>query len=263
MQYLGTAGFVFSTPQRTLVLDPFISRPSVMQTLCRPLQANSSLIEHIIPKADEILIGHSHHDHMLDAPQLALQTGARVIGSEDTANITRAYGVPEAQIVCTRGHEDITCGEHVTVRGLPSVHGKVYFGRIPLAGRVHQDFVWPSYVWDFKHGQVFNWLLDIDGFRIVHVDSADFLEEEWRNIQADVVCLCAIGRQMRKNYVADVVRLLRPKIIIACHWDLFTVPIHSPVHRLLPGVDIEGFVQEISSTGTDVGVLPILGTCQL
>jgi len=79
-----------------------------------------------------------------------------------------------------------------------------------------------------------------------------------QGMQADVVCLCAIGRRWRPNYVADVVRLLQPKVIVACHWDWFFTPFDGP-HYLLPGVNLKGFVKEIEEAGSTAAVLPIGG----
>src|SRR5699024_9181225 len=79
--YLGTAGFVLQSDERTVVLDPFVNRPSLRQTLFSRLPINKSRIRRLIPHADDVLIGHSHYDHILDAPDLCKQTGARLIGS--------------------------------------------------------------------------------------------------------------------------------------------------------------------------------------
>ena len=117
-------------------------------------------------------------------------------------------------------------------------------------------------MWDLRHGQVLNWLLRLGELTIVHIDSAEFINEELQGMQADVVCLCAIGRAWRPNYVADIVRLLKPRLIIPCHWDQFWVPYHGQ-HRMLPGVDLPGFVREIETEGVEVGVLPIGGKAQL
>ena len=256
LKYLGTSGFVFASSRRTLVVDPFVSRPSLLQTGCAPLQSNAQLLKSVVPKADDVLIGHAHHDHILDAPQLCHQTGARFIGSEDSCLVARAAGVPEAQIVETNGCEKISCGDSCVVEGIPSVHGRVYFNRVTLPGNVAPDFQWPARFWHFRHGQVLNWHLDIDGLKIMHIDSADFIEEEVQGKTADVLCLCAIGRRWRPNYVQDVVRLVQPKLVIACHWDWFFTPYEGP-HYLLPGVDLNGFVREIEQTGCEAAVLPI------
>ena len=84
IQYLGTAGFILSDQHRTIVLDPFISRPNFWQTFTQPLLSDPTLVKKYIPNADDVLIGHAHYDHILDAPEVCKQTGARLIGSKAT-----------------------------------------------------------------------------------------------------------------------------------------------------------------------------------
>ena len=84
IKYLGTAGFILSDQHRTVVLDPFISRPNLWQTFSQPLLSDPVLVKQYIPYADDVLIGHAHYDHSLDAPELCKQTGARLIGSQAT-----------------------------------------------------------------------------------------------------------------------------------------------------------------------------------
>lgn len=262
MQYLGTAGFVFSSQHRDIVVDPFVTRPSLLTTIREPLRSDTALLQQLIPKADEVLIGHAHHDHVLDAPELCMQTGARLIGSPDVCRIGHAAGVSPHQIVETNGRERISCGEHCSVMGFPSVHGRVYLNRVTLPGNIAPTFQWPSRLWNFRHGLVLNWLVEMDGLRIMHIDSADFLESEVKNVQVDVLCLCAIGRQWRKNYIADAIRIFQPKLIIGCHWDWFFTPFEGP-HYLLPRVDLSGFVREIKAHGGEPVIMPIGGTIDL
>ena len=70
LRYLGTAGFTLTSAQRTIVIDPFISRPSLLRTGLLPLVPDADKIARILPRADDVIIGHSHHDHVLDAPVL-------------------------------------------------------------------------------------------------------------------------------------------------------------------------------------------------
>ena len=255
--YLGTAGFVLKSQDRIIALDPYISRPSLWQSLSQPLLPNTALIEQLIPEAHDVLIGHAHYDHILDAPQLCRSTGARLIGSTATIMVGRAAGLPDVQLVETQGRETIKSGSW-QVRGLPSIHGKAAFGRIPLPGDMNEPPPWPPRFYQLKHGLVLNWLVDTGYLKIVHIDSADFIEEELAGVQADIVCLCAIGRQYRPNYVKDVVRLLKPKWIIPCHWDSMVTPIHD-TPDLLPQVDIPGMIEEIREAGCEPVVMPILG----
>ena len=256
LTYLGTAGFILKNKQRTVVLDPYLSRVGVTE-LFRPLHTNTALLKKYIPHADDVLIGHAHYDHILDAPDLCKQTGARLIGSKATCMVGRAAGLPESQLKETEGREDIACGSW-TVRGLPSIHGKAIFGRIPIPGDILSPPVWPPKLLDLKHGLVLNWLVDTGSLKIVHIDSADFIPEELQGLKADVVCLCAIGRKYRPHYVKEVVALLQPKWIIPCHWDtMFTHYENEPDY--IPSVDLAGFIEEIKAAGVEPIVMPMRG----
>ncbi len=257
MTYLGTAGFVFSSPNRDVVVDPFVTRMSWMDTLFRPLKPDSEKIARFIPKADEVIVGHAHHDHIIDAPEVCMQTGARFIGSPDACRVARAAQVPEEQIIETRGYEEIACGDHCSVKGYPSVHGRVYFDRVTLPGAIDTNFKWPARLWNFRHGLVLNWQIEMNGLKIFHIDSADFVEENIKDTRCDILCLCAIGRRYRPNYVKDAIRILQPKMVIACHWDWFWIPYENERHYLFPQVDLNGFVKEIEDEGAEAVVLPI------
>lgn len=257
LTYLGTAGFVLEQDGRTLVLDPFLTRPGLLATGLTRLQPDEGKLRRYLPRADDVLVGHSHHDHVLDAPALCRQTGARLIGSRDVCNVGRAAGLPEAQLVQTEGREPIPSGP-LTVRGLPSLHGKVYFGRVTLPGTIDVPPPWPPRFSELPHGLVLNWHVQGAHASMVHVDSADFLEAELRGLTCDVLCLCAIGRAHRPRYVEQAVSLLRPRYVVACHWDWFFTPIEAPP-RLLPGVDLPGFCREIEAAGAIPVVLPFFG----
>lgn len=257
LRYLGTAGFVVEGQGHTLVIDPFVTRPGLLETGLKPLRSDEALLEEIIPRADDVLIGHAHHDHILDAPALCHRTGARLIGSPSACNVGRAAGLPESQLVQTRGREDIASGP-ATLRGLPSRHGKVYFGRVTLPGDITEPPPWPPRFRDLRHGLVLNWYVELAGLKMVHIDSADFIEDELQGLRADVLCLCAIGRRYRQDYVKLAVELLQPRYVVACHWDWFFTP-YRDTPLCLPGVDLPGFVEEIRQAGATPLVLPFDG----
>ena len=71
---------------------------------------------------------------------------------------------------------------------------------------------------------------------------------------ADVLLLCAAGRQYRRDYTRRLLSIVRPEIVVPCHWDDFSIPVEAPP-RQLPGVDVEGFVEEIRSGGARAVVL--------
>jgi L-ascorbate metabolism protein UlaG (beta-lactamase superfamily) len=260
LRYLGTAGFELVQlrgEERVLVLDPFLTRPGLLETATRPLVPNAELIAEVLPRADDVLVGHAHHDHVLDAPELCRRTGARLIGSPATINVGRAAGLPESQLVLTTGRERLRSGDAI-VEGLPSRHGRVYFNRVTLPGDITEPPPWPPRFRDLRHGLVLNWYVELGGVRIVHVDSADFIDEELAGHACDVLCLCAIGRAYRRGYTQSIVRLLKPRWVVACHWDYFFTPYRGE-QRCLPGVDLPGFCDEIRAAGAEPIVLPFDG----
>jgi len=250
LRYLGTAGFVLEAAGRTLVLDPYVTRAPLRKVLGdRPLVPDEAAIARLVPHADDVLVGHAHYDHVLDAPAHAV------------CHVGRAAGVPEAQLHETDGRADIASGP-LTIRGLPSRHGKVLLGRVLFPGDIVAPPPWPARARELRHGPVLNWHVHGAGFSLVHVDSADFLRDELAGVRADVLCLCAAGRKYRPGYVAEAIALLRPHLVLPCHWDTMISAPDAPL-RMLPGIDLAGMVAEIRAHGAEALVLPMGGRCAL
>jgi L-ascorbate metabolism protein UlaG (beta-lactamase superfamily) len=249
--FMGTAGFVVQGQSRTFVLDPYVSRAGLWRTAFGRLPVDAERIRRYYPTADEVLVGHSHYDHALDGPAVAAQAGARLLGSSDTRQIALAAGFDLSRYVEVVPREPVACGT-ARVTAWPSRHGKALFGRIPFPGRLSQPPPWPPRISDLPHGDVLHWHLDLDGVRVLHIDSADYLEEDLA--PADVLLLCAVGRQYRQDYTRDILARVKPRVVIPCHWDDFSRPIEAPP-RQLPGVDVEGFIDEIRRGGAEPVVL--------
>lgn len=256
--YLGTAGFVVKAEGRTLVLDPYVSRPSLGRVLRGRLTPDEAAIARFVPEADDVLVGHAHFDHVLDAPSVCRNTGARLIGSRAVCMVGRAAGLPEAQLRETRGREDIASGRLV-VRGIPSAHGKVLLGRVPFPGDIEAPPPWPPRAAELRHGLVLNWRIETPKLSIVHIDSAEVLTEELTGMRADVVCLCAAGWRARPRYVEDVVELLRPRFVLPCHWDTMVTPLDATPH-VIPGLDLPAMVRALARAAVEPVLLPILGS---
>jgi L-ascorbate metabolism protein UlaG (beta-lactamase superfamily) len=256
--YLGTAGFVLRDESRVVALDPYLSRAPVQDVLFRRLSPKGALVRALIPAVDDVLVGHAHFDHILDAPVLCQQNNARMIGAGASMMVGRAAGLREENLHETKGGEEIASGRWM-IRGVPSLHGKAIFGRIPLPGDMTTPPQWPARFYHLKHGLVLNWLIDTGKVRVLHIDSADFLPEELREIKADVLCLCAIGRRYRPNYVREIVSLTQPRWVIPCHWDTMMTHI-GDTPDLIPGVDLEGFLDELRREGVSPLLMPLLGS---
>src|SRR5712691_9127199 len=58
-------------------------------------------------KAEAIIVGHAHSDHIADAASVAKQTGAIVIGAKFGTEGLRKQGLPEAQIKTVTGSGEL------------------------------------------------------------------------------------------------------------------------------------------------------------
>ena len=255
LKWHGTAAFSLEHQQKVAVFDPYVTRHGLWELATTRLRVDEALVQREFPRADAVLVGHAHYDHAMEAPSVCARTGATLYGSPSTCNIGRAAGLPEEQLFEVRPGEEFTL-PHGRAVGLASQHGKVYFGRVTLPGQIPSPPPWPPRLRDLRHGQVLTWWVEWGGLRIVHVDSADYDTAALAPYQADVLCLCAIGRKYRPGYTAEIIEALKPSVVVPCHWDHFFLPLDDPT-RQLPACDVEGFVEEIRATGVEVALLPI------
>ncbi len=240
VRWLGTAGHVVSTDTTTVLIDPFLSRPS-FRSLLRPLAPDTSLFDRWLPKrVDAVLLGHSHYDHLLDAPAIALARGARVVGSLSTAAFARASGVPESHIdVVPPGGACITIGD-MTITFVPSLHGRIAFGRVPFPGEVHVPPPLPVSFWKYRMGGAFGILIQAGARSLYHNGSADLVDAELEGLHADVLLVGLAGRRGTHAYLDRLMGLLQPSVVVPTHHDAFFGALDLG-ERLLPGIDLDGF----------------------
>jgi len=114
LDWLGCATFRLTIDETVIFLDAYMDRV--------PSAPSVGLATADVDRADFILVGHSHFDHLAGAEVIAAKTGARVIGSNETARILAAHGVPRGQLLRSQGGERHRLAPDVTVRVFPSVH---------------------------------------------------------------------------------------------------------------------------------------------
>lgn len=108
VEYLGAAGWRIGDGSTVLLVDPYISRiigpppplrppyqkqPGDNRPIYKwsdPATPDEAAIDVRIPRADFVFVTHTHYDHVLDVPHIALKTHADVIGTESAQNVLRA-----------------------------------------------------------------------------------------------------------------------------------------------------------------------------
>jgi L-ascorbate metabolism protein UlaG (beta-lactamase superfamily) len=254
--WLGVAGFAITYEGTTVLIDPFVTRRPVGDLLRRRVwSSDSALLDRHVPKADAILLGHTHFDHALDAPAIARRDGATVYGGTSATALLGLHGLHD-QAVTVEPRRTYEIGPF-EVTFVPSVHSKLVLGlKVPNGGEItceHLDGMTPQ---AYCCGQVWGIHLAVAGATIYHQGSADLLDDEIRHTDIDVF-LCGIaGRQMTDDYVGRILPRLDPKTVVITHHDDFFRPFGGD-SGLAFGVDVERFADEVARTSRDARLVSL------
>ena len=225
-------------------------------------------------KISTILISHAHHDHLADVPALLSNNlhgkNVSVYGSNTVVNLLNSY---PALLTDTSARlidlelQFLKLSSSAKERSQPQISSFFYsrgrnmrFAVIPTDHAGHFQLFTPHklpfttgsidhpyreaprFVWQFKEGQNFNYLIDLlDGqgkpvFRIFSNAAAACDEGVGYPPEAlraerpvDLLLLCGANYNIAKNYPLPLLEYLRPPIVWVAHWENF----FRPVPRLL------------------------------
>jgi L-ascorbate metabolism protein UlaG (beta-lactamase superfamily) len=265
LQYLGTAGWEISDGTTVILIDPYLSRINgpappgggtghSITGDARPAYGWHDLaspdieaIDSHIQRANFVLVTHTHYDHILDVPHIALKTKATVIGTESTENVMRAYNVPEGQLITVRGGEDYDFGSF-SVKVIPSIHSpldhKHYFSSMTAPPGMKAPLTLEQI---HPEGGTLAYLIRFHGHQILAFGGMNYIEREIEGLRPDVALVGAGGS--RKEIYDYSGRLMRglgyPAIVIPTHWDNFLVPYSASQRTALEA--LQSFVDEIGA----------------
>jgi L-ascorbate metabolism protein UlaG (beta-lactamase superfamily) len=114
LEWLGTATYRLTIGELVVFLDAYVDRV--------PMAPPVGLSANDVTKADFVLVGHSHFDHLAGSEVIAANTGAKIIGSNESCRVMLERGVPSGQLLPSQGGERHRLGDGITVRVFPSLH---------------------------------------------------------------------------------------------------------------------------------------------
>ncbi len=264
VRWLGTAGFAIEHDGHVLLLDPYLTRASLARCVAAPLRADTSVHRRVVARADAIVVGHTHFDHVLDVPDLALATGAKVFGSRSAGALCRARGVPEAQVEVVEqgGTEDVVreVGPF-RLRFCPSAHSAFLFGRVPFPGEIADCTDVPLRTEQYRCGAVFGVEIEVGKKKLFHLGSAELVERGLAPVRGiDLLLLTVAGWTASRDLPERAGAYLPAGAVLLSHWDDFLRPIDRPA-RMLPAMQMPRLVERLTRAmpGVRVGTLPLLG----
>jgi L-ascorbate metabolism protein UlaG (beta-lactamase superfamily) len=238
LTYLGVAGWQIEGNGKVLLADPYLSRPADPNA---PLVPDAAAIAaHTPVRADLVFIGHSHYDHLLDAPSVALRTGAQLLGSVSTTRVGRASGVADDHLITVKGGEDFAMDGY-SIRVIPSLHSAI--GDKHLFGDViGPDPQLPMPAARYQEGGTLAYLVRIAGREILVLSTANFIEHELAGLRPEIAIIATGLREHIHDYTCRLLDALGdPPIVLATHFDDWLgPPIDEP-----PSADLLRFTEEV------------------
>lgn len=207
---------------------------------------DTGTVDRHIARADFVLLSHSHFNHAMDISHIARKTGATVIGTESTANIARASGVPDAQIITVRGGEDFEF-DRLSIRVIPSLHSALSNKHYWSSGTVPRDVKTPLRLKDYVEGGMLAYMARIGGWQVLLFGGMNYIEREVAGLRPDVALIAAAKpRREIHDYTGRLLRALGwPRIVIATHWDNQGLPFSAPQDEARAEADT--FVAEVKA----------------
>lgn len=300
LTYLGVGGFVVRHGGHALLTAPSFTHPSLGDVLARrALRPDTALVDSMLKLAEwrhervfdgarDILVGHSHYDHLLDVPYLMRRRlpDVRVYGSRTMKNLlagapwahptdtARAIAVDDSAATST------TPGRWIAARGggfrfmpIRTSHAPNFAGQTIAPGDADTaSRRLPANAWEWLMGQPYAYLidaLDADGrtvFRIYYEDAAARAPDDGLppplpaadQHPIDVAIICVGNHEEARDYPSALLAALRPRHVVLAHWeDFFRSPLAPP--KLVPGADprelAEQLRRKVGEAWTTPGVL--------
>jgi L-ascorbate metabolism protein UlaG (beta-lactamase superfamily) len=273
LTYLGTAGWEITDGTTTILIDPYLSRingpPPPGGGSGHPMAGDTrrvykwtdiatpdiTAIDAHIQRADFVLVTHTHYDHVLDVPHIALKTRAMVIGTESAENVMRAYGVPEEQLITVRGGEDYQF-QGFSLKVIPSIHSPIDHKHFFSSATAPPGMKAPLTLEQIHpEGGTLAYLIRFHEHQILAFGGNNYIEREIAGLEPDVVLMGAgASRKEIYDYSGRLMRDLHyPAVVFPTHWDNFLLPYEASQQPALDA--LQSFVKEIAVASPKTNVI--------
>lgn len=233
LTWFGVTTMLFDDGETQILIDGFISRPTLLQILTGQAVDNDVatinyfLNEYRIRRLAAIIPVHSHFDHAMDIGAIGNRSSASILGSESTAKIARGAGVPEDQIVVVEDRGEYKFGQF-TVTFIESNHAPVgWRGSVPLPGTIDEPLTTPAPITAWREGASYSIIISHPSGTTLVQGSGGIRQSALDDVEVDVVMLSVamiegLGRDYVEQYWLATVTSTGATVVIPIHFDDFT-----------------------------------------
>ncbi|MEU1684058.1 MBL fold metallo-hydrolase [Micromonospora sp. NPDC005707] len=233
-RWWGTSGWRIDIGDRTVLVDPYLSRydtglfKGAFNENTR-LKVDTTVVDPLVDRAENILVTHTHWDHFNDVPHIAGRTGARVVGTLTAYHLGLAYGLPSTQLAPVRGGEVLDFGAY-TVEVVSSLHSRNAAWSMAFPGVLLSRPPKPETISDLPEGDTLAYQIRVDGGpSVFFMGASDFAERNLAGLAPDVAMVASAASTSTADYVPRLMAALdHPKVVVPVHWDNFETPLTNP-----------------------------------
>lgn len=265
VSFLGVGGVIIRWQGQAIMTAPLYSNPTVGEMALSEIHTDRQRVDGLLRHAQHdvsgvraILSGHSHYDHLMDVPYVALHRAlkAEVIGNDSMvkllAPIASALGgrpLVSLQQPPVGGHP--VPGTHFRIKSIVSQHS-AQFG-VNLQSQASPLLAWllplpdvslwrgevefpaehlPDRVGEWPGGTALAFVIELldpatenVAFRIYYQDSST--RSPWGFPPADtydLAILCMGGATENPAFPRDIIQHLNPRYVMGAHWEDFFNP---------------------------------------
>lgn len=221
--YLGTNAYLLESRTATILVDPYFSRVGLGTAIINgPARSRPATIRRFLParKIDAVLVTHGHIDHLLDAPEVMRQTGAKLIASPTSVKLVEATGLPARRCVAVNGGEKLVLRGAV-IRVFAAGHDRI-FGRVLFDGPPRR--LPARKVGDWVCGTPLAFLIELEGQRI-YIESGGRPDGSVAKVGPIDLAILGVALPDARKRFPKVLRQLRPRFVLPSHQDNFFRPL--------------------------------------
>lgn len=269
--WFGSTCVALSDGKTAVLFDPFFTRPSLWKVVSfQSIKSDPQTVKNWLKKIDQsnlsaLITSHSHYDHVLDLPEVAKTSGARVYGSESTKNIALGGGVLESRITTLSNGQNFKIGDF-GFRVLGGEHPPHFLGITLASGQVMKPLKPGASAYAFKKDQDFTFLITHPAGNILFHPSGNTVltKKEIGGFKAELVILGVANRKSSRKLLEKTVNAVQAKTIIPVHFDNIFTPLNQNPGDLF-GVKMPEFYRSAArvSSGSKVKTLKIGETFEL
>lgn len=235
VRFAGVTTLVFDDGETAWMTDGFLSRPSIGQVLGGRIGPDLPRIDTTLKQLGVTTLAavvplHSHYDHAMDAPVVARQTGALLVGGRSTMMVGRGLALADDRMREVKAGDTLQLGKF-TLRFIASVHSPTPYSDGHTREELAAPLVPPQRATAWAEGDVWSLVVThASGRRYLVQGSAGFVKGALADVRVDTVFLGTgtLGKKdeaYRAAYWDETVRLTGAKRVIPVHWDDFTLPL--------------------------------------